>query len=167
VLEREEVRLREMLGEALQDRQFKLLATDGHPLRSIPIAAALKRGEIVALQGDRSFGGQDVTVRFLGGNVRFPVGAYLLAAATGAPIFQVFVVREKLTRYRFVSSPPQFVGRELLRQPVEALRGFVEQYAERLASMARQYPFQWYNFYPFWESEQACPAPGHSAAAKP
>ena len=49
-----------VLDCVLSARSFKLIATDGHPLRSIPIAAALRRGEIVALLGDRTFGGADV-----------------------------------------------------------------------------------------------------------
>jgi predicted LPLAT superfamily acyltransferase len=151
VLEREEARVRNLLDRALEAKNFRLLTTDEHPLRSIPIAAALRRGEIVALLGDRSFGGADLAVPFLGGMARFPTGPYLLAAVSGAPLFQVFVVRERLGHYRFVSFPARFIGRELLRAGPDALRPHVAEYAERLAAVARQYPFQWYNFYPFWE----------------
>jgi len=105
VLETDEARLRQLFDQALAAKQFNLIATAGHPLRSIPIAAALRRGEIVCLLGDRSFGGADVRVPFLGSPARFPVGPYLLAAVSGAAIFQTFVVREKLGHYRFFSSP--------------------------------------------------------------
>ncbi len=131
---------------------FTLIATDGHPLRSIPIAAALRRGEIVCLLGDRSFGGADLPAEFLGGTARFPTGPYLLAAATGAPVFQVFVVRERIGHYRFFTFPPRFIGKELLRAGPEALAPHVAEYAGHLAATARQYPFQWFNIYPYWEA---------------
>jgi predicted LPLAT superfamily acyltransferase len=43
------------------------------------------------------------------------------------------------------------VGREHLRGAPESLRPYLAEYTQRLASMARQYPWQWYNFYPFWD----------------
>jgi predicted LPLAT superfamily acyltransferase len=160
VLEREAARVRELFDRALQAKSFRLLTTDEHPLRSIPIVAALRRGEIVALLGDRSFGGADLAAPFLGGTARFPLGPYRLAAATGAPIFQVFAVRERLGHYRCFTFPAKLLGRELLRAPPQALWPHVAEYAERLAAVARQYPFQWANFYPFWEE----PHQGASAA---
>jgi predicted LPLAT superfamily acyltransferase len=155
VLEKEEARVRRLFERVLQAKMFRLLTTDEHPLRSIPIVAALRRGEIVALHGDRSFGGADLAAPFLGGTARFPIGPYLLAAFSGAPLFQVFVVRERIGSYRFFSFPPKFIGRELLRAAPEALQPHVAEYADRLASVARQYPFQWFNFYPFWEERAA------------
>lgn len=151
VVEKEEARIRQLFDHALQAKQFQLLTTDDHPLRSIPILAALKRGEIILLHGDRSFGGEDLTVPFLGHAARFPVGACKLAAASGAPLFQVFAVRERLGEYRFFSFPPQSIPRDVLRQPAEALRPHVTQFVERLETVARQYPFQWLNLYPFWD----------------
>jgi predicted LPLAT superfamily acyltransferase len=155
VLEKDEARLRQLFDRALAAKMFNLIATDGHPLRSIPISAALRRGEIVCLLGDRSFGGADVCTPFLGSPARFPAGPYLLAAASGAPIFQTFVVREKLGHYRFFSCPAKFIPREILRAGPEALQPHVAEYAARLAAVARQYPFQWFNIYPFWDETPA------------
>ncbi|MEI7733620.1 MAG: hypothetical protein WCO56_28905 [Verrucomicrobiota bacterium] len=151
VLEKEEAQIRKLYSQALAAKQFQLLSTDGHPLRSIPIIAALRRGEIVALHGDRTFGGAAQAAPFLGGTAQFPVGAFLLAAASGAPIFQVFSVREKIGHYRCYTFPPQFLDRKLLRATPEQLQPYVNEYADRLAEFARRYPYQWSNFYPFWE----------------
>lgn len=175
VIEREEARLRQLFDRALDGKRFKILTADEHPLRSIPIVTALRRGEIVALHGDRAFGGEDVAVPFLGGTARFPTGPYRLAAISGAPIVQVFSVRERLGHYRFFTFPATRVGRDLLRAPAEALRVHVAQYAERLASVARQYPFQWQNLYPFWDATSrgadqapdACVAEGTPATVTP
>jgi predicted LPLAT superfamily acyltransferase len=151
VLEREREQIRRLFGRALEGREFRLLTTDQHPLRSVPILAALRRGEVVALHGDRSLGTNDLSLPFLGGRARFPVGPYLLAAASGAPLFQVFALRERLGSYRFFSHPPQFLDKRTLRRDPQALRAALVLYVDRLADVARQSPFQWHNFYPFWE----------------
>ena len=169
VLEKEEARVRALFERALQAKQFRVLTTDNHPLRSIPILAALHRGEIVALHGDRAFGGMEIRVPFLGGMARFPVGGYMLAAVSGAPVFQVFAVRERIGHYRFFTFPAQCVEKRLLREGPEAFREHVRTYAERLASVVRQYPFQWYNIYPFWDdpSDAASAAATAAAPAQP
>ena len=163
ILEKDEARMRQLFDKALAAKMFNLIATDGHPLRSIPIAAALRRGEIVALLGDRPFGGLDVRVPFLGGHARFPAGPYLLAAVTGAPIFQTFVVRERVGHYRFFAHPAKFIPREMTRAGADALTPHVAEYARCLAEVAKQYPFQWFNIFPFWDeipvAEKTKPAP--------
>jgi predicted LPLAT superfamily acyltransferase len=159
VLDTEVGRVRNLFEHALKGRQFRLLTTDGHPLRSVPILAALKRGEIVALHGDRSLGGGgDLAVPFLGGTAHFPLGAYRLAAFSGAPIFPGFTVRERMGAYWFFVLPPMCIHRELRRAAPESLRAHVTEYAAGLESVVRRYPFQWYNFYPFWDPPSETPA---------
>ena len=153
VLEKEQENIRRLYNRALEGKQFRILTSDENPLRSIPIMAALRRGEMVAMHGDRAFGGADLTVPFFGGQARFPIGAYHLAAMTGAPIFQVFAVRERIGKYRFFTFPPQWVARDAVRRNPAALRECVEHYAARLESVLRQYPYQWYNIYNFWEAD--------------
>jgi predicted LPLAT superfamily acyltransferase len=160
VIEREVASIRRLFADALQSKRFKILTSDDNPLRAVPILAALRRGEVVMLHGDRCFGGEDTTVTFLGGRVRLPVGAYRLAAASGAPLFQVFVVREALGRYRFLCDPPHHITREQLRATPNALQACAQRYANRLEAMVRQYPFQWANLFPYWDDA----APGAVAS---
>lgn len=152
VLERDEQRIRALFDKALAAKSFRILTADTDPLRSVPILAALRRGELVALHGDRTFG-SEATVRlpFLGAPATFPIGPYMLAAATGAPIIHGFAMREKLKHYKFVSFPVQQVPRE--RGPGQAAiyRQAAEQYVANLTTLLKKYPFQWYNFYPFWD----------------
>jgi predicted LPLAT superfamily acyltransferase len=151
VIERELAGIQRLLDAATQAKRFRILTADDDPLRSVPILAALRRGEIVALLGDRSLGGADVEAGFLGGKVRLPAGPYRLAAASGAPLFQVFVVREKLGCYRFTTFPPEFLSREEVRSDPDAVAARAQRYAGRLEEIVRQYPFQWANFFAYWE----------------
>jgi len=161
VIERELAGIRQLLNSATEGKRFRILTADDDPLRSVPILAALRRGEIVALLGDRSLGGADVETSFLGGRVRLPVGPYRLAAASGAPLFQVFVVRQKLGCYRFATFPAEYISREEVRFDPSAVPARARRYAECLEAVVRQYPFQWANFFPYWEpGRQAPPAAG-------
>jgi predicted LPLAT superfamily acyltransferase len=84
---------------------------------------------------------------------------------SGAPIFQTFVVRERPGHYRFFSSPARFIPREILRAGTEALQPYVAEYAARLAEVAGQYPFQWFNIYPFWDETPAPEKTGNPSSA--
>ena len=157
VIERELEGIQRLLNSVTGGKRFHILTTDDDPLRSVPVLAALRRGEIVALLGDRAMGGADVETSFLGGQVPLPVGPYRLAAASGAPLFQVFVVRQRLGCYRFTAFPPDFVTREEVRSDPNAVSAHVQRYAERLEAVVRKYPYQWANFYPYWEQRPETP----------
>lgn len=151
VIERELAGIRALLDSATGGKCFRILTADDNPLRSVPILAALRRGEIVALLADRSFGGADVEATFLGGKIQLPAGPYRLAAAAGAPLFQVFVVRERVGHYRFATFAPQLIIREALKAGPDSVSVQAQRYADRLEIFVRQYPFQWANFYAYWE----------------
>jgi predicted LPLAT superfamily acyltransferase len=145
--------IRRLFADTMSKRHVRMIAVRGPFEHSVEILAALRRGEIVAMLGDRGSGQALVSAPFLGRTAVFPAGAYLLSAITGAPIVQAFAFREKGFRYRFVAFPPD----RLQMPPRDQRRAFLEacvrRYVERLESMVRQYPYQWYNFYPFWEPE--------------
>ena len=60
--------------------------TRRHPTAMLPLVAALRRGEAVAMQGDRPLGTRgDAIVSFFGAPAAFPLGPFVLARAAGAP----------------------------------------------------------------------------------
>src|SRR5204862_187569 len=72
--------------------------------------AALRRGEIVALQGDRALGTRgDVLQPFFGAPAAFPLGPFVLARAAGAPVVPAFCVLDADRRYRVVVGAPSSV----------------------------------------------------------
>src|SRR5206468_1975667 len=61
------------------------------PTVSLTLMAALRRGEAVALQGDRALGNRgDVMVPFFGRPAPFPVGPFQLARAAAVPLVPAF-----------------------------------------------------------------------------
>jgi predicted LPLAT superfamily acyltransferase len=141
--------IRGLLNQASKAK-FKLIPLTGGPTDAIPLVAAMRRGEVVAMLGDRSYGSPSARIPFLGGEAPFPIGAYVLAAIAGAPLVEVFSLREAGGHYRFFGFPalhPQMPAHD---RRDAYLRECAQRFAANLESVLRRDPLQWYNFYPFW-----------------
>lgn len=153
--------VRELLTRSTK-ANFKLIPLTGGPTDAIPLVAAMRRGEVVAMLGDRAYGSPSARIPFLGGEAPFPIGAYVLAAIAGAPLVQVFSLREAGGHYHFFGFPPLRPVMPTHDQRDAYLRDCALQFAANLESVLRRDPFQWYNFYPFWNPP---PYPGTAAAS--
>jgi lauroyl/myristoyl acyltransferase len=114
------------------------------PTVSLELVAALRRGEIVALHGDRALGtAGDVLVPFFGQPAPFPIGPFRLARAARVPVVAAFCLLDAERRYRVRLRPPIDVppgGEE------DALRAWVR----GLEEIVRDHPTQWFNFFDVW-----------------
>ena len=157
-LDKEASDIRSLLSGASRAK-FRLIPLTGSPTDAIPLVAALRRGEVVAMLGDRLYGGPSAHVPFLGGTAKFPVGPYVLASIAGAPLVHVFSLREPGGRYRFFGSTPQYPVMPARNQRDAYLRECAERFAEELEVILKRDPLQWYNFYPFWDQPASCGQP--------
>jgi predicted LPLAT superfamily acyltransferase len=139
------------LLDSAANMKFRLLPLTGSPTDIIPLMAALRRGEVVAMLGDRSYGSPSARLPFLGGLAAFPVGAYVMAAMAGAPLMHAFSLREPGGHYRFFGFPPQDLELPTRNERDAYLKKCAGNFAQNLETVVRRDPFQWYNFYPFWE----------------
>jgi lauroyl/myristoyl acyltransferase len=132
-------------GDGAQVR-FVTLRT---PADAVPLVTALRRGEIVGMQGDRALGHRgDVPVSFFGAPALFPIGPFLLARAAGVPVLPAFCVLAADRRYAVNLHPPLRVRRG---GEEAALRDWVE----GLASVIAGHPTQWFNFFDPWSVASA------------
>ena len=113
------------------------------------LLAAVQRGELVAIQGDRVTPGiAAVPVTLFGRETKLPSGPFALALAARVPIYPMFVVRTGLRSYTLVSGAPIVVerkGRERDFGPA------IEAWIAQLEQVIRDYWFQWFAFEPFFE----------------
>ncbi len=114
------------------------------PTISLGLMAALRRGEAVALQGDRALGNRgDIPVPFFGRPAPFPVGPFRLAGATATPVIPAFCTLDADHRYKVTVVEPLVVKpgeeEEALGTWVSVLEGIV-----------RERPTQWFNFFDIW-----------------
>lgn len=118
---------------------------------TVALVNALQRGEIVCLHGDRVFGNQRFEeVAFLGRKARFPIGPFLLSAATGSPVVPIFSMKTGLFRYSFSALHPFSFENVPRTQRIEKIRSACQNYVCELEKMVRKHPLQWFNFYHFW-----------------
>lgn len=135
--------------------QVKLIqVTDVAPATAALLSEKVDAGEFVVIAGDRvpvsDASGRTVAVPFLGSEAHFPIGPWVLASALKCQVILFSVLREDDTyRARF----------ERLADKVELPRGKREEgakkyaalFAQKLEELCRAAPFDWFNFYPFWE----------------
>jgi len=115
-----------------------------HPTVSLALMAALRRGESVALQGDRALGNRgDVSVPFFGHQAPFPIGPFQLARAAAVPLVPAFCTLDANGRYALRVLEPLTIVRG---GEEDALRVWVAM-LERLVA---QKPTQWFNFFDIW-----------------
>ncbi len=124
------------------------------PWMMVDLLAALRRNEIVAMQGDRPYGGRTTSVSLFGAGTEIPAGPAELSRASGAPILPAVLVFEGHRRFRVLSVEPIDPAKE------EAIP---ERVAAAMESLIARRPSQWFNFYDVW----AGPAAGASATQEP
>ncbi|UNK48445.1 acyltransferase [Lysobacter sp. S4-A87] len=127
----------------------------------LAIQQALAAGELVALLVDRAAPGETVTrVPFLGDDAPFPNAPWLIAATLQVPVVLAFGLYRGGNRYdlRFAEFSD---GRDTLRQHVsrkdrrDAVTAQVRRYAALLQEQVRGAPYNWFNFYDFWDGDDA------------
>ena len=119
---------------------------------TIELLAALRRNEIVAIQGDRVYQRHTFAVPFFSQLTHFPVGPFLLSQVSGAPVLPAFAIRRGWLRYQVVMGDP------IAAVPPPAKRGGDEadlynamtQAVQFLEKILAAYYDQWMNFFDFW-----------------
>jgi lauroyl/myristoyl acyltransferase len=145
-------RAQRFIAELIRNRSCDLYTTHfaEDPQLGMFLLDALRRGEIVALQGDRPrCGGKVAEVELFGHPFPIPVGPAALARAAGVPILPVFIFREGRLRYRCSIRQPirVAVSDDRHRDIEEALARF----ASELQWAISHRPHQWFCFRKLWD----------------
>jgi predicted LPLAT superfamily acyltransferase len=108
----------------------------------LQVEAALARGECVGMLADRTLErAGTVACRFLGEQVRLPTGPLRIAGMLQRPVALMFGVYRGGNRYE--------IHIERFAEPT--LEASMRRYAERLEHHCRLAPYNWFNFYDFWQ----------------
>jgi predicted LPLAT superfamily acyltransferase len=127
----------------------------GTPNTLLAAKEALDSGQAVGLLGDRVGPGESsVPCRFLGAQARFPTGPLALAAVTGVPVILFFGLYLGGNRYAVHFEPFAERVETAGRPRGAALAHWVQRYAERVEHYARLAPYNWFNFYDFWDEDE-------------
>lgn len=114
------------------------------------LLAAVQRGELVAIQGDRVTSGiSTIPATLFGKSAQLPAGPFALAMAARVPIYPLFIVRLGRRRYRLIVAKPIEVIRTRRRE--EAFERAMSEWTNELEQVIRPAWFQWFAFTPYSE----------------
>jgi predicted LPLAT superfamily acyltransferase len=112
----------------------------------------LQEGELVGLLADRAAGPDQYLSRpFLGGQARFPSGPFRLATMMKHPVY--FMTGRYLGGNRYelhFELLEDFAGPPAASRDA-ALEALLDKYVAALERHCRAAPYNWFNFYDFWE----------------
>ena len=117
---------------------------------AINIIKALRNNSIVAMLGDRDGSTKTVEVNFFGKKTKFPLGVAYVALSSGAVVLPVFVVLRANGKYQGIIEKPLLFSQYKESNRNEAIRKAVQDIACIFEQYIKEYPDQWFNFYPFW-----------------
>jgi predicted LPLAT superfamily acyltransferase len=156
-------RFNRMLERLSPGRGISLLqVTEISPATAVLLAERVQRGEFVAIAGDRvpvvAGRASAVQVPFLGHAAPFPTGAYMLASLLKCPLYSLICIRQGDTHE---------VVFERMAERVVLPRGdrlgacavHAAEFARRIERLLARAPYEWFNFFSFWNQPGALAAP--------
>jgi predicted LPLAT superfamily acyltransferase len=136
---------------------------------TLAIHEAAQARAIVGLLVDRARAGEPTTsVPFLGAMAKFPDAPFLIAATLRIPVILCFGLYRGGQRYDLHFEPFEIETDVPRTQRREALARMQQRYALRLEHHVRSAPYNWFNFYDFWNldaSRSVAPGVDRVAAA--
>ncbi len=147
--------LQELLEYVDPSSQLNILKVDASEPQSIlNVKDRIDNGELVAILADRKSAGtssRDVQVPFLGGWTSLPTGPYIIAHVLDCPVLLTYALRTGPRTYDMYAE----MFAERISLPRSSREDQLEHYAGKLAKRMEEIsyraPYQWYNFYDFWE----------------
>jgi predicted LPLAT superfamily acyltransferase len=140
------------LRNLMADDRVKVVDLKQGISATLELLQALRRNEIVAIQGDRVYQRRTFDIPFFSRPASFPLGPFLLSQVSGAPVLPAFVVRRGWLRYQAL------IGDPIAAVPAPASRGADEaglhealcQAVRFLETTLTIYYDQWMNYFDFW-----------------
>jgi predicted LPLAT superfamily acyltransferase len=134
----------------------------------------LAAGELAVIAADRTARSAEsrcLTLPFLGRDAPFPYGPFLLAALMEVPVYAVFALRQKdisLFPHYDMGIHKSPVSFDCSRREREGrIQEMARWFAALLERYCKEHPYQWYNFYDFWQDRKGALKPAANQIPRP
>jgi Kdo2-lipid IVA lauroyltransferase/acyltransferase len=141
-----------MLRSRMASDRLRVIDLRGGAGATMELLQALRRNEIVAIQGDRVYNPRhSVELPFFSKTAAFPLGPFLLSQVSGAPVLPGLVVRQGWMRYRMLGGEPILPGTSGDADADQ--RAGLTQAVRFLEAQLSVHYDQWINFFDFWQAK--------------
>jgi predicted LPLAT superfamily acyltransferase len=140
--------------DALNPEIARTVIVPDRPDTLLRVRECLEDGAFLGMLGDRvTANDKTAQCKFLGAPATFPAGPILLASMTHCPVILFFGLYRGGNRYEIYFE--HFADEiELLRDKrAEGIQEWMQRYAARVEHHARSAPYNWFNFYSFWDDK--------------
>ncbi|MGB1197789.1 MAG: acyltransferase [Thalassotalea sp.] len=130
--------------------------SDMSPGLAISLKEKVDNGEIIVIVGDRtsvSASGRVNYADFLGKPAAFAQGPFILASVLECPVYWLFCLKEQ-GRYNVIFEHVADKIEMPRKRREQVLQHIIDSYAQRLSYYANLYPYQWFNFFNFWQKDE-------------
>lgn len=139
--------VRQLLSRSENAIPYKVIPL-GQPGSMLCVKECLERGEVVGILADRVYGDEPTrSVSFLGQPARFSLNPLRLAKITGVPVVTMFGLFRGGRHYDIVFEP---LAARVENGP--QLDQCLQSYVAILERQARNLPYNWFNFYDYWNA---------------
>jgi predicted LPLAT superfamily acyltransferase len=149
--------------DALDPDWSKSIIEAGHLDSMLKLEEALERGEFVGMLGDRTLSGESqLRCRFLGTDAAFSTAPFRIAAMLKRPVILMLGLHCGGNRYELHFERLHDFANTLRGQREAQVAAAIGAYIERLEDHCRRAPYNWFNFYDFWKSDESDDARRHT-----
>lgn len=117
----------------------------------------IANGNLIVIAGDRTSAntrGRFLETEFMGETAHFPEGAFMLASVLNAPIYFAFGIRKNdfdiSSQYEMHVVKANTSFQCSRKEKPTKIKELLNEYATLLQKLCLKHPYQWYNFYNFW-----------------
>jgi len=158
VFTRHSLKFTQFLEEANPEAVKHIIQVDTlGPESVIRMQSKIEAREWIAMVADRTSiarAARSISCEFLGQAAQFPEGPFILASLLSCPVYFLFCLKKdgKYEVYLDKLADPLELPRTTRQEDIEQA---VKKYASLLEEHCLTFPYQWYNFFDFWQKPHA------------
>jgi predicted LPLAT superfamily acyltransferase/uncharacterized protein (DUF2062 family) len=145
----------EKIKGSAKTEHLKPVSSNRQTMPILKIKEILDSGKPVGLMGDRPLSENFELIPFFGKLAAFDATAFRIAAGCKKKMLMTFGFKGSGNGYEFHATPSRYYEFDpLVNKHVQILL-WSKDYVATLEKLVKRYPYQWFNFFPFWSVQPA------------